>query len=217
MNEKNISKILKIMEREARKRNAPVFKVESARSTSFQSLVFVMLSARTKDASTLNAVGKLFKMAKTPEKIAKLRTSRLETLLYGVGFYRVKAKNLKKMCRMLIDDFDGAVPDNLENMLKLPGIGRKSANIVLARHFNKHVVGVDTHVNRISNRLGLVRTKKPEQTEKALMKKIPQKYLRDLNKIFVAYGQTICQPISPWCSICRINNICPRIGVKKSR
>ncbi len=210
------------MSQEAQKRNAPVFKVESARSTPFQSLVFVMLSARTKDDTTLKAVEKLFKIADTPEKIARLKTtghgtSSLETILYGVGFYRVKAKNLKKLCRMLVEDFNSIVPDNLEAMLKLPGIGRKSANIVLARHFGKHVIGVDTHVHRISNRLGIVKTKKPHDTENALMKKIPERYLRSLNKTFVAYGQTICQPVSPLCSICRINNICPRIGVKKSR
>ncbi|MDO8554353.1 MAG: endonuclease III [Candidatus Micrarchaeota archaeon] len=217
MNKLQIPKMLKIMENEASKRNAPVFKVESARTTPFQSLVFVMLSARTKDNTTLKAVEKLFAIADNASDISKLETTKLETILYGVGFYRVKAKNLQKMCRMLVDEFSSIVPDNLEDMLKLPGIGRKSANIVLARHFGHNVIGVDTHVHRISNRLGIVKTKKPEQTENALMNKIPEKYLRSLNKTFVAYGQTICQPVSPLCSICKINNICPRIGVEKSR
>ncbi len=217
MNVQNISKILKVMETEAKKRNAPVFKVESVRATPFRSLVFVMLSARTKDATTLNAVEKLFKIATMPEKISEIKISKLEQILYGVGFYRVKAKYLKKMCKMLVSEFHGKVPDNIDDMLKLPGIGRKSANIVLARHFGKHVIGVDTHVHRISNRLGLVKTKKPLETEKTLMKKIPKRHLRLLNRTFVAYGQTICQPVSPSCSICKLNNICPRIDVKTSR
>ena len=218
MKKTDIKGILKIMETEARKRNAPVFRVESAKTTPFQALVFVMLSARTKDERTLKAVDRLFKVAHTPEKISRLKTSRLEMLLYGVGFYRVKAKNLVKMCRMLIGRFNGKVPDTIEQLLMLPGIGRKSANIVLARCFGRHVVGVDTHVHRIANRLGIVKTKKPEQTEHALMKKIPKKYLRTLNKIFVAYGQTICQPVSPLCSACKLRGIrCPQIGVKRFR
>ncbi|MBS3067921.1 endonuclease III [Candidatus Micrarchaeota archaeon] len=208
---------LKIMQTEARERNAPVLRVESAKTTPFRALVFVMLSARTKDDTTLRAVERLFAVADTPEKIAGLKTSKLETLLYGVGFYRVKSKNLIKTCNVLIEKFNSRVPDTLEELLTLPGIGRKSANIVLARCFGKHVIGVDTHVHRIANRLGLVKTKKPEQTEQSLMRVVPKQYLRSLNKIFVAYGQTICQPVSPWCSICKIRNHCPRIGVKRSR
>lgn len=217
MNPPQLGLALRIMQTEARKRNAPVLKVESAKATPFQALVFVMLSARTKDDTTLRAVDRLFAVANSPEKIAKLSESEVQKLIYGVGFYRTKSKNLINMSNMLIEKFNGKVPDILEQLLTLPGIGRKSANIVLARCFGKHVIGVDTHVHRIANRLGLVKTKKPEQTEHSLMRLVPKQYLRSLNKIFVAYGQTICQPVSPWCSICRVREYCPRIGVTKYR
>ena len=218
MHSSQFGKILKIMEAEARKRGAPVFKVESAKRTPFQALVFVMLSARTKDNTTLKAVERLFKVAKTPESISKLRTSRLETLLYGVGFYRAKAKNLKRTSKLLVEKFNSRVPDTLEELLTLPGIGRKSANIILNSVFKKHAIGVDTHVHRLSNRLGIVKTKKPEQTEKELMRKIPKKHLRNLNKMFVAYGQTVCVPISPYCSTCKLRGkYCPQRGVNKFR
>lgn len=206
------------MENDARTRNPPVLRVESAKSTPFQVLIFTMLSARTKDEMTLKVVEKLFSIADSPEKIAKLETSKLESILYGVGFYRVKAKNLIKTCNILIEKFNGNVPSTIEDLLTLPGVGRKTANIVLARVFGKATVGVDTHVHRIANRLGLVKTKKPEETEHVLMKKIPKKHLRTLNKIFVAYGQTICAPISPHCSACKLRDVyCPQINVKKSR
>ncbi len=210
--------ILTIMEQEALKCNAPVFKVEKAKRTSFELLVFVLLSARTRDETTLKAVERLFRIAHTPQKIAELQVSKLETILYGVGFYRTKARNLIKMSRMIDGQFKGVVPQTIEELLTLPGIGRKSANIVLASHFGKEVIGVDTHVHRISNRLAWVKTKKPLETENELMKVIPKQYLRTMNKLFVAYGQTICQPISPLCSICKLKETyCPQVGVKKSR
>jgi endonuclease-3 len=210
-----IEKILKLMEREARKRHAPVFSFEEeSNETPFKILIATMLSARTKDTVTIKAIKRLFKIAPTPAKIAKLKTSTLEKILYGVGFYRTKAKNLKKTALMLIDKFNGKVPNTLENLLLLPGVGRKTANIVLARAFGKYALGVDVHVHRISNRLGLVKTKKPEETEKELMRKIPKRYIKKLNKIFVAYGQTICLPVKPNCFICKLNNICQRVGVR---
>ncbi|MBI2079703.1 endonuclease III [Candidatus Micrarchaeota archaeon] len=217
VNEDKIEYILKIMEQEAKLRGAPVFRVEGAKATPFQILVFTMLSARTKDERTMKVVERLFETADSPEKILGLKDAKLEKLLYGVGFYRTKTKNLKKTCKMLIEEFHSEIPDSLEKMLKLPGVGRKTANIVLARVHGHCSLGVDTHVHRISNRLGLTKTKKPEQTEKRLMKKIDKKYIRDLNRVFVAYGQTVCTPVSPFCSFCKLNKICPKIGVKKSR
>ncbi len=210
--------VLSIMEKEAAARRAPVFEVESARTTPFSMLVFVMLSARTRDETTLKVIERLFKIADTPEKIRQLELSELERILYGVGFYRTKAQYLKKLCEDIVVRFKGLVPEKLDELISLPGIGRKSANIVLAKCFGKETIGVDTHVHRISNRLGIVKTKKPIETEQKLMERIPGKYLRMMNKLFVAYGQTICKPVSPLCSSCKLNGVyCLRIGVKKSR
>ena len=184
MHEDRIGWILKQMRKEASKRNAPVFRAEkSTKATPFMILVFTMLSARTKDETTIRVVQNLFKRAKTPEAISSLGRKKLEKLLYGVGFYRVKARNLLETSRLIKKR--GSVPDTLEELLELPGIGRKTANIILARAFGKNALGVDVHVHRISNRLGIVKTKKPEETEKALMKKIPARHIKSLNRTFV--------------------------------
>ena len=144
-------------------------------------------------------------------QISKLKTSKLETILYGIDFYRVKAKNLIKLSKIIAER--GSVPDTLPELLKLPGVGRKTANIVLARAFGKNTIGVDVHVHRISNRLGIVKTKNRDETEKELMKKIPKKYIRKLNLTFVAFGQTICVPRKPNCNSCSISKICSKVGV----
>ncbi|MEW6036305.1 MAG: endonuclease III [Candidatus Micrarchaeota archaeon] len=203
------------MHAEAAKRGAPVFHAERrTRGSPFKILVFTMLSARTKDGTTIDAVERLFMEAGTPDQILALGQKRLEKVLYGVGFYRVKAKNLLAICRMVAAS-GGRVPDTIEGMLALPGVGRKTANIVLARAFGKSALGVDVHVHRISNRLGIVRTKKPEETERALLKAVPGKYLRTLNRDFVAFGQTVCTPPRPKCGICPLNQLCHRVGVKE--
>lgn len=210
---KKIDWILKQMHKEAAKRNAPVFRAEQkTRKTPFTILVFTMLSARTKDETTTKVVERLFKKAKTPKQILSLGKNKLEKLLYGVGFYRVKAKNLIELSKIL--EKKGKVPDTFEELTELPGIGRKTANIILARAFGKSTVGVDVHVHRMSNRLGLVKTKKPEETEKALVKQIPKKHLRTLNRNFVAFGQTVCLPRNPMCSICPLSKLCPKTNVK---
>ena len=206
--------ILRQMHREAKKLNAPVFRAEhSTKETPFTILVFTMLSARTKDETTMKVVGNLFKKAKAPKQVLKLGKKNLEKFLYGVGFYHVKTKNLIETCKLI--EKTGHVPDTLEELLELPGIGRKTANIILARAFGKNTLGVDVHVHRISNRLGLVKTKKPEDTEKSLMKKIKARYIRILNRNFVAFGQTVCLPRNPKCPICPLNQICKRIKVKE--
>ncbi len=207
--------MLGCMHSEAAKRDAPVFRAERrTRGSPFKILVFTMLSARTKDGTTIDAVERLFSEAGTPDKILALGQKRLEKLLYGVGFYRVKAKNLLVICRRIKEN-KGRVPDTLGGMLALPGVGRKTANIVLARAFGKSTLGVDVHVHRISNRLGIVRTKKPEETERALVNSVPGKYLRTLNRDFVAFGQTVCTPLRPKCGICPLNQLCHRVGVKE--
>jgi len=204
--------IIRRMHDEAKKRRAPVFRAEaSTKESPFKILVFTMLSSRTRDETTERVVDGLFKVADTPEAVAALGTRELERLLHGVGFHRVKARNLIAISRAICRT--GHVPDTLEELLELPGIGRKTANIVLARAFGKNTLGVDVHVHRISNRLGLVKTKKPEDTEKALVESVPGKHLRSLNRSFVAFGQTVCLPRRPKCAECPLSGICPRIGV----
>jgi endonuclease III len=206
------------MRREAKTRDAPVFRMEADTTESpFRMLVFTMLSARTKDETTMKVAGRLFRTAKTPKAIIALGRKRLEKLLYGVGFYHVKAKHLAELCVSLetAGYRNGRVPDTLGGLLALPGVGRKTANIVLARAYGKNTLGVDVHVHRISNRLGLVRTKKPEDTERALVRIVPQRYIRPLNRYFVAFGQTVCLPRNPLCGICPLNRICRRVGVKE--
>ncbi len=217
MDKGQIGEALTIMESEAKKIGAAVFEVEKAKNTPFRTLIFTMLSARTKDATLLPIAGGLFKIANNPKSMLRIPRKKLEKMLYGIGFYRVKAKNLHGLCRMLLDDFHGKVPETLEELVKLPGVGRKTANIVLNIAFGQATIGVDTHVHRISNRLSLVRTKTPEKTEQALQNVVPARHIKQFNKVLVAYGQTICTPISPWCSICRIHDMCPRAGVTKSR
>src|SRR5208283_5280025 len=174
---KRLGWIISQMDKEAKRRGAAVIRAESATEDDpFKMLVFTMLSARTKDDTTIDAVERLFRIADTPEKIARLPLKKLESILYGVGFYHVKARRLKAMCRSLAD-----VPDTLEGLLALPGVGRKTANIVLARAFGKDTIGVDVHVNRISNRLGIVSTRKPEDTERELMRFVPEGLRRKFN------------------------------------
>ncbi len=206
--------VIRRMRKSASVRGAAVYEAEEATSGDpFKILVFTMLSARTKDATTIRAVERLFSEADTPEGIAALGQGRLRKLLYGVGFYRVKSRNLVLACRLVAEG--GGVPDTLEGLLALPGVGRKTANIVLARAFGKAALGVDVHVHRISNRLGLVRTRRPADTERALVRLVPARSLRTLNRDFVAFGQTVCLPRRPLCASCPLKRICLRVGVKE--
>ncbi|MGV8085624.1 MAG: endonuclease III domain-containing protein [Candidatus Bilamarchaeum sp.] len=194
-------------------RDAVVFRAEAASSDSpFKVLVFTMLSARTKDETTILALARLFSIATTPNDIALIPMPELEKILYGVGFYRTKARNLIALSKMILQM--AQFPTTLEELLTLPGVGRKTANIVLARVYGNNSLGVDTHVHRISNRLGLVKTKFPLKTEAELLKIIPNQYLSSLNRTLVAFGQTVCKPTNPDCRSCPLLQICPKIGVK---
>ncbi len=204
--------IIRRMREAASKKGAAVYIAEeSTKGSPFRILVFTMLSSRTKDETTLAATIRLFRQADTPAKVASIPEGRLRKLLYGVGFHRVKSANLLKMCRML---GGRPVPDTLEGLLELPGVGRKTANIVLARAFGRSALGVDVHVHRISNRLGIVRTKRPPETERELVRSVPPRLLRTLNREFVAFGQTVCLPRSPQCGACPIRAVCRRVGVR---
>ncbi len=183
----------------------------------FEILVSTLLSLRTKDEVTSQAAARLFEKARTPEQILSLTTGELEDLIYPVGFYPTKARRLHRISRILIDDHGGQVPDTLEGLLELPGVGRKTANLVLVEGFGKPAICVDTHVHRISNRTGYVETKTPEQTEFALLQKLPRRHWVRYNELLVAFGQVVCRPVSPFCSRCPAASMCPRKGVERSR
>lgn len=185
--------------------------------TSFTCLVGTLLSSRTKDSLTVNVVKKLFRMANTPRKMLAHSTQEIESLIRPVAFYKTKALSLRKLSRQLLDDYGGQVPSSMEDLLKLPGVGRKTANIVLAEAFGIPAISVDTHVHKLTNRWGLVKTTTPEKTEMALQKILPKRYWANFNQTLVAHGQTICVPVSPFCSKCVLTDLCPKIGVKRFR
>ena len=174
----------------------------------FQMLVMTLLSARTKDSTTIPLVKKMFARFKCPEDFLKVSDDHLERLLYGIGFYKVKTKNIKKLSQLIINKYNNKVPDKLEELTSLPGVGRKTANCVLAYVFKKPAIAVDIHVHRIANRLGWVTTKTPEESEFALMKIVPKEHWIDVNKLLVGHGQTICKPINPSCQNCSVSEYC---------
>ncbi len=176
----------------------------------FKILISTILSARTKDSNTRIATEKLFAKYNTPKKIAKAYIEDIEQLIKSSGFYRVKAARVKEVSKVIIDKYNGTVPENYEELMSLPGVGSKTANCVLVYAFKIPAIPVDTHVHRISNRLGWVKTTKPLETEKALRDKIPKELWLKLNRLFVRFGQQICNPIRPKCEICIIENHCPR-------
>ena len=176
--------------------------------TPFQMLVMTLLSSRTKDSTTIPLVKKLFSQYLRPEDFVKMPVRKLEQALFGIGFYKVKAKHVKELSRLIITKYNRVVPDTFDELISLPGVGRKTANCILAYTFKKPAIAVDIHVHRISNRLGWVKTRTPEETEEALKKIIPKNQWRDVNKLFVGHGQRICLPINPKCPLCPINNYC---------
>ncbi len=183
----------------------------------FRILIACLLSLRTKDETTRPAAERLFALADTPETLLRLPARQIERTIFPVGFYRTKARVIHGVCRQLIERFGVKVPADLDALLSLPGVGRKTANLVVTMGFGLPGICVDTHVHRITNRLGFVRTKTPEQTEWALRAKLPRKYWIELNDLLVSFGQNVCQPVSPKCSICPVRQLCPRIGVIRSR
>ncbi len=198
--------------------NAPVVTLIGQQSHDpFQVLISCILSLRTRDETTAPAARRLFRLARAPATMLRLRPSQIERAIYPVGFYRTKARAILDICRAVMARFGGHVPDAMDDLLSLKGVGRKTANLVLTQGFGKPGICVDTHVHRISNRWGYVRTKDPHATEMALRKKLPPRYWLEYNDLLVAFGQTLCQPISPWCSRCPVAVYCPRRGVSRSR
>lgn len=182
--------------------------LHDAETGPFSILIGTILSARTKDEATTKAVKALFSKYKNPKELANAKIKDVEKIIKSIGFYHVKSKRIIEVAKIIDKKYKGKVPDNLDTLVQLPGVGRKTANCVLVYAFEKPAIPVDIHVHRISNRLGLVDTKNPEETEQELMKKIQKKYWIDINDTFVMYGQNICKPISPMCDVCKIKKMC---------
>ena len=210
MNDKDIDKIMKELLKVTKRMPMPVvteIKLVTNRDA-YKILISTMLSLRTKDSTIRDASMRLFEKAGNPKDMLKLSEEEIAKLIYPVGFYRVKAKNILEVSKTIIDDYNGKVPDEIDELLKLRGVGRKVANLVITEAFDKYGICVDTHVHRISNRFGYVSTKKPEQTEFALRKKLPKKYWRVYNDTLVIYGQNLCKPINPLCNQCSVSKYC---------
>ena len=183
----------------------------------FLVLISCLLSLRTRDETTLPASERLFARADSMQAMLKIPISEIQKLIYPVGFYKTKALRIHEICDDLIHRFNSKVPEDLDQLLTLKGVGRKTANLVLTEGFGKPGICVDTHVHRISNRLGYIKTKTPEETEFSLRKKLPKEYWIEYNALLVTWGQNVCKPISPICSKCPVNNICQRVKVGISR
>jgi len=208
---------LKIISRQIKCFIVPSVTKFSFKKDPFLVLISCVLSLRTKDKTTLSASKRLFEIADSPQKIIKLKAEEISKLIYPVGFYRNKSKVILDIARKIINDFGGHVPNNIESLLEFKGVGRKTANLVLGLGYNIPAICVDTHVHRISNRLGWVKTRDPNETETALSEIIPKKNWIELNTILVTFGQNICLPISPWCSKCFVRKFCRRTGVNSVR
>ena len=188
-----------------------------ARTPPFRTLVSTILSARTKDPVTVEATARLFDRIHSPRELAATPEVEIAHLVFPVGFYKTKAKHLREMARELVERFAGEVPRTLEELITLPGVGRKTANLVLSTAFATPAICVDTHVHRLSNRLGWVSSRNVRETEEKLMKRVPKEHWAGLNRVLVNHGQQVCLPVSPRCSECFLEKWCPRVGVKHSR
>ena len=218
MKQGDISRIIRILKKEYPKWNVPAVTLEAETTRDpFRVLISTVLSLRTKDETTAEASRRLFALAVTPGAMLALSEKEIAEAIYPVGFYRTKAKNIRGICRELIDIYGSRVPCDLDELLSLKGVGRKTANLVLTLGYGKPGICVDTHVHRISNRLGYVETRTPYDTEMELRKKLPKRHWIDYNSLLVAFGQYLCRPMSPKCSICPVEAYCDKAGVGKRR
>ena len=216
MNARRVSSVMQTLARAIDAHQLPAVEkiAEESQHDPFEVLISTMLSAQTRDPVTAAAAARLFKVARTPRTMARLSVAQIQKLIYPVSFYRHKAKHVRETCRLLIDHFNGRVPGTMEELLTLPGVGRKTANLVLILSFkSRQNICVDTHVHRISNRLGWVKTSTPEETEQALYNAATTRWWPLINLYLVTWGQNICKPVYPRCGACAIRGQCPRIGV----
>ena len=212
---REIPDVIRTLKRLIRRWEEPI--VGHYRDDPFSTLISCLLSLRTKDETTRGASERLFRLARTPGRMLALSPARIERAIFPVGFYRTKARTIRAVCRTLLERYGGRVPDDLDELLTIKGVGRKTANLVVTLAFRKDGICVDTHVHRISNRWGYVRTKTPEDTEMALRRTLPRRYWQAYNDLLVTFGQNLCHPISPWCSRCPLEHRCAKRGVTHSR
>ena len=219
MRQEQIHAAIRILRREIRRWPEPVVGVVAKESNRdpFLILISTVLSLRTKDKTTREAGDRLFALARTPATMLKLPLKQVERAIYPVGFYRTKAKAIQQICHRLLNEYSGKVPDSIEELVQLPGVGRKTANLVITIGYAKPGICVDIHVHRISNRWGYIKTKTPEESEQALRRKLPKQYWITYNDLLVPYGQNLCLPVSPLCSTCKLADMCDRVGVTRSR
>ena len=217
MNDENIHAIVAILEKTITRWKEPVVGEVAKKRDPYKILIATMLSLRTKDDTTRKAANRLFDIAATPEEMLRAGKEKIAQTIFPVGFYKNKAKSIIDVSLKIIDDYGGKVPDDIDELLKLNGVGRKTANLVVTLGYNKPGICVDIHVHRISNRLGYVKTKSPEKTEFALREKLPKQYWTRYNDLLVPFGQNLCRPVSPHCSQCPVYDYCERVGVVRSR
>lgn len=218
MTQKDFLKVWPVLKKQVKNLHVPWLEnFASLDRDPFKILISCILSLRTQDRTTGRASERLFELASNPESMSRLSIRTIEKAIYPVGFYKVKAERIQKISREIVEKYFSNVPDTIEELLKLEGVGRKTANLVITLGYNKDGICVDTHVHRIVNRWGLIKTKNPTETEFALRKVLPKRYWKELNGMLVAFGQCICKPISPLCSKCKINIFCDKIGVAMSR
>ncbi len=218
MDDRHMAEIIRLLEQELVKRELPIVtKLAEEHRDPFEILISTLLSLRTKDEVTAAATERLFSLASTPAEMLRLSEAEIQRAIYPVGFYRNKAETIRHVCRELIERFQSRVPDSIEELLTLKGVGRKTANLVVSLGFSGAGLCVDTHVHRISNRMGYVRTRNPEETEFALRAKLPPEHWSRYNTLLVAFGRNTCRPVSPLCSHCPMEAYCDRVGVTKSR
>ena len=218
MNTESLIKIINILEKEVKNYKVPIITLMSQRNKDpYQILIGTILSLRTKDETTAKASQRLFAKASTSKEMLRLSEEQISKLIYPVGFFRNKSKSILQISKLLIDNYNSKVPDDLDELLKFPGVGRKTANLVLIEGFNKPGVCVDIHNHRILNRFGFLKTKTPDETESVIRKKLPQQYWNKLNYILVAFGQNTCVPVSPFCSRCIIEKSCEKKNIINHR
>ena len=213
----NIADGLRKVKKAVRKFRTPSVTVIAKKNDPFAVLVSCIISLRTRDEVTEMASARLFSLAKLPAELLELSNAKIEKAIYPAAFYRNKTKSLKELCQVLVKEYYGKVPDKLEELLKLKGVGRKTANLTLILGHNKLGICVDIHVHRISNRWGYVKTKSPDETEMVLREILPKRFWKGYNDLLVSFGQNLCKPVSPFCSSCPVEDQCPKIGVNRSR
>ena len=213
----NIADGLRKLKKEVRKFRTPSVTVIAKKNDPFAVLVSCIISLRTRDEVTELASARLFTLAKLPAELLELSNAKIEKAIYPAAFYRNKTKSLKELCQVLVKEYSGKVPDKLEELLKLKGVGRKTANLTLILGHNKPGICVDIHVHRISNRWGYVKTKSPDETEMVLRAILPKRFWKGYNDLLVSFGQNLCKPVSPFCGSCPIEDQCPKIGVNRFR